>query len=77
MFENVDLIMSEKIDKATKGKHFENKQKSLGSYCAAINCHNARGNCTLSMFRFPKDEERCKKWVQNSRRGGYHTYSFA
>ena len=40
----------------------------MGSYCAAINCHNSRGNCTLSMFRFPKDEERCKKWVQHVRR---------
>ena len=60
--------MLDKIEKTTKQECFENKRKSLGSYCAAINCHNARGNCTLSMFRFPKDEERCKKWVQNLRR---------
>ena len=42
-------------------------KKSLGSYCAAINCHNARKNCNLSMFCFPRDEERCRKWVQNTR----------
>ena len=68
IFEKLDLIMSDKIEKTTKQKCFENKRKSLGSYCAAINCHNTRGNCTLSMFIFPKDEERCKKWVQNLRR---------
>ena len=42
-------------------------KKSLGSYYAAINCHNARKNCNLSMFCFPRDEERCRKWVQNTR----------
>ena len=41
-------------------------QKSCGVYCAAINCHNARGNDKLSMFRFTKEKERCRKWVQNS-----------
>ena len=28
-------------------------KKRLGSYCVAINCHNARKNCNLSMFPFP------------------------
>ena len=60
--------MSEKMDTETKGKCSKTKQKSLGSYCAVINCHNSRGNCALLIFRFPKDEERCKKWVQNLRR---------
>ena len=46
----------------------QRKKKSLGSYCAAYNCHNARRNYKLSMFRFPKDDERCRKWVQNSQR---------
>ena len=31
--------------------------KKCGVYCAAINCHNARRNCKLSMFWFPKDAE--------------------
>ena len=44
------------------------KRKTLGTYCAAVSCHNSRRNCKLSMFRFPKDEGRCKKWVQNTRR---------
>ena len=52
-------------------------KKSLGSHCAAINCHNARKNCILSMFCFPRDEGRCRKWVQNTRcedlRGGVTT----
>ena len=60
--------MSEKMDTEAKQKCSKSKRKSLGSYCAAINCHNSRGNCTLSMFRFPKDEERCEKWVQHVRR---------
>ena len=60
--------MSEKMDTEAKQKCSKSKRKSLGSYCATINCHNSRGNCTLSMFRFPKDEERCKKWVQHVRR---------
>lgn len=49
-------------------KQGHSKKKSLGTYCAAWECHNAMGNCKLSMFRFPKDEERCRKWVQNTRR---------
>ena len=60
--------MSEKMDTEAKQKCSKSKQKSLGSYCAAINCHNSRGNCTLSMFRFPKDETRCKKCIQHVRR---------
>ena len=47
-----------------KGKR---KPKTLETYCAAVDCHNSRRNCKLSMFRFPKDEQRCKKWVQNTR----------
>ena len=43
------------------------KQRTLGTYCAAYACHNSRRNCKLSMFRFPKEEERCEKWIQNTR----------
>ena len=62
--------MSEKFDSEIKEKGPKRKRirKTLGSYCAAINCHNARRTSKLSMFRFPKDEERYKKWVQNCRR---------
>ena len=49
-------------------KQGRSRKKSLGTYCAAWECYNARGNYKLSMFRFPKDEERCRKWVQNTRR---------
>ena len=64
--------MSEKIDLEIKEKGPERKgnRKILGSYCAAINCQNTRKNSKLSMFRFPKDEEKCKKWAQNCRREG-------
>ena len=44
------------------------KRRTLGTYCAACACHNSRRNCKLSMFRFPKEEERCKKWIQNTKR---------
>ena len=38
-------------------------------YCSAINCSN-NSNMTpkLHFFRFPKDSERCQKWIQNCRR---------
>ena len=36
------------------------KRRTLGTYCTAYACHNSRRNCKLSMFRFPKEEERCK-----------------
>ena len=38
-------------------KMISETSKSCGVYCAAINYHNARRNCKLSMFQFPKDEE--------------------
>ena len=63
------FIISTKMDTESKEKCSKRQRKTLGSYCAAVNCHNSRGNCKLSMFRFPtKDDERCKKWVQNIRR---------
>ena len=38
-------------------------------HCSAINCQNNSKKCTqMHFFRFPKDEQRCKKWIQNSRR---------
>ena len=39
-----------------------------GHHCAAVNCINSSKNCNLSFFRVPKDKQRCKKWIQNSRR---------
>ena len=60
-----DSLLEQSVTASQKQKR---KRKTLGTYCAAIGCHNARRNCKLSMFRFPKDEERCRKWVQNTRR---------
>ena len=38
-------------------------------YCASINCNNNRAaNSNLAFFRFPKNHERCQRWIQNSRR---------
>ncbi|XP_069670524.1 zinc finger protein 679-like isoform X2 [Periplaneta americana] len=40
-----------------------------GDVCSAINCsNNKKRSPELSFFRFPKDPERCKKWLINSRR---------
>ncbi|GFN81067.1 THAP domain-containing protein 9 [Plakobranchus ocellatus] len=40
-----------------------------GEWCSAINCTNNRSkNPRMPFFRFPKDQERCKKWVINVRR---------
>ena len=35
--------------------------KRGGDYCSAIGCHNSRNNCSLSLFKFPKDIERLVK----------------
>ncbi len=47
------------------------KKKHGGASCAAYNCNVNRYNSDpiISLFRFPSDEERCTKWVINSRRG--------
>ncbi|KAK7497539.1 hypothetical protein BaRGS_00011179 [Batillaria attramentaria] len=45
--------------------------KRGGDFCSAIGCSNARRKQSCkgkSFFRFPKDDETCRKWVQNSRR---------
>ena len=34
------------------------RRKPGGDYCSAFGCHNSRNNSDLSMFSFPKDEER-------------------
>ncbi|XP_049955690.1 THAP domain-containing protein 2-like [Schistocerca serialis cubense] len=40
-----------------------------GSVCSAIHCTNNRKKTPqLSFFRFPKDPERSRKWLVNSRR---------
>ena len=46
------------------------KQKTMavGTHCSAINCINSSKSCNLSFFRVPKDPQRCKRWIQNSRR---------
>lgn len=42
--------------------------KSGGNYCRALNCDNRFfNNKSVSYFRFPKDNERCRKWVVNCR----------
>ena len=61
----ISIPLAENANVSNKPKR---KRKTLGTYCAAIDCHNSRRNCNLSMFRFPKSEERCRKWVQNTRR---------
>ena len=58
-------------------KSVQKKGKSKGQWCSAINCKNNRSaNKDISFFRFPKDKQRCKKWVMNSRREDLLKYSF-
>ncbi|GAB6025455.1 hypothetical protein CHUAL_011199 [Chamberlinius hualienensis] len=48
--------------------------RNNGDYCAAINCSNSRTKKPdLSFFRFPKETERCKKWISNCQRISWHT----
>ncbi|KAK7469742.1 hypothetical protein BaRGS_00036224 [Batillaria attramentaria] len=47
------------------------RRRQGGGFCCAISCTNARNKISCegkSFFKFPKDEERCKKWVQYARR---------
>ena len=39
----------------------------MGSGCAAIGCSNSQSQ-QMSLFRCPKNAERCKKWIINCRR---------
>jgi hypothetical protein len=40
-----------------------------GAFCAAVNCsRNCQENPGEHFFRFPKDDERCRKWILNTRR---------
>lgn len=43
-----------------------------GSVCQAVNCDNREFNNKISYFRFPKDKDRCLKWVANCK--GEHLY---
>ncbi|GFR93594.1 52 kDa repressor of the inhibitor of the protein kinase [Elysia marginata] len=62
IFEELDLGSSMDI-----GTSKSKRKKS--QWCSAINCTNGRYECPgLSFFRFPRDDERCKKWVINCRR---------
>ncbi|GFO44599.1 52 kda repressor of the inhibitor of the protein kinase [Plakobranchus ocellatus] len=50
------------------------RPSNSGEWCSAINCTNNRSkNPRMSFFRFPKDPERCKKWVINVRRCDIHS----
>lgn len=43
-------------------------------HCSAINCrNNSKANPTMSFFQCPKNEERSRKWIQNSRRDDLRT----
>ena len=47
------------------------RRKPGGSFCSAVNCSNAfnKDSCKgKHFFRFPSDDSRCQKWVQNCRR---------
>ncbi|XP_063058153.1 52 kDa repressor of the inhibitor of the protein kinase-like [Engraulis encrasicolus] len=45
----------------------KSKDLTLRMQCSAINCTNYYSTGDLSFHRFPKDPQRCAKWVQNLR----------
>ena len=67
-YHNTDQAEGSNSNPQSTSTQRKRKRKTLGTYCAAVGCHNSRRNCNLSMFRFPKNEDLCKKWVQNTRR---------
>ena len=56
-------------------KRTAQKGESGGCIYAAPNCHNCIYNSTVSMFPFPKDKQRSKQWVINTRRADLEKYS--
>ncbi|KAM4701348.1 52 kDa repressor of the inhibitor of the protein kinase [Discoglossus pictus] len=40
----------------------------MPNFCAAPNCTRKSTQSDLAFFRFPRDPERCQKWVENCRR---------
>ncbi|XP_006014058.1 52 kDa repressor of the inhibitor of the protein kinase [Latimeria chalumnae] len=40
----------------------------MPNFCAAPNCTRKSTQSDLAFFRFPRDPERCKRWVENCRR---------
>ncbi|GFR97911.1 52 kDa repressor of the inhibitor of the protein kinase [Elysia marginata] len=65
-----NAVIFEELDHGSSMAIGTSKSKRKKSqWCSAINCTNGRYECPgLSFFRFPRDEERCKKWVINCRR---------
>ncbi|XP_076875563.1 THAP domain containing 12a [Brachyhypopomus gauderio] len=37
----------------------------MPNFCAALHCSRMSSHSVLAFFRFPRDPERCKKWVEN------------
>uniref|UniRef100_A0AAR2JM97 THAP-type domain-containing protein n=1 Tax=Pygocentrus nattereri TaxID=42514 RepID=A0AAR2JM97_PYGNA len=40
----------------------------MPNFCAAPNCTRKSTQSDLAFFRFPRDPERCRLWVENCRR---------
>uniref|UniRef100_A0AAQ4QI74 THAP domain containing 12b n=1 Tax=Gasterosteus aculeatus aculeatus TaxID=481459 RepID=A0AAQ4QI74_GASAC len=40
----------------------------MPNFCAAPNCTRKSTQSDLAFFRFPRDPERCRIWVENCRR---------
>lgn len=40
----------------------------MPNFCAALHCARMSSHSVLAFFRFPRDPERCKKWVENCSR---------
>ncbi|XP_062870095.1 THAP domain containing 12a [Trichomycterus rosablanca] len=40
----------------------------MPNFCAALHCTRMSSHSVLAFFRFPRDPERCKKWVENCSR---------
>ncbi|KAM9455961.1 THAP domain containing 12a isoform 2-T2 [Clarias gariepinus] len=40
----------------------------MPNFCAALHCSRMSSHSVLAFFRFPRDPERCRKWVENCSR---------
>uniref|UniRef100_A0AAY4AFT5 THAP-type domain-containing protein n=1 Tax=Denticeps clupeoides TaxID=299321 RepID=A0AAY4AFT5_9TELE len=45
----------------------------MPNFCAAPNCTRKSTQSDLAFFRFPRDPDRCRLWVENCRRADLET----
>ncbi|GAB6033489.1 hypothetical protein CHUAL_014098 [Chamberlinius hualienensis] len=77
---HASVLNNEKVHApASSSQNFDTssrKKRQFRQYCAALNCNASTMNSpNTSFFRFPKDKERCQRWLINISRHDLSTKS--